>query len=274
MIAEALAPTIEREDRLERRRHRQARDRVVADVRQVREDHLERPGIVAVEGQEVGDRETDPVGDRMPDRVLLGQVQRVRGDIHGQDVHLLERPEGPQRHGHRDRDRAAPRADVHDPERRGALLPDPSPKATKDLADREVDDQLRLRSRDEGPRVDLEGEPVEFLQPADVRNGFAGLAAHDERPVRGRRIRANGCLRVGHDRSPPDPDRVPQQQLGIQPWGLGAGGPQPLGPFVQELARRLPARQAHRAVQVRRRCRPRPSTCRGGQPGRPSGGHR
>ena len=95
--------------------------RVVADVGQVGQHEVEALAGRPVR-QQVGDREGDPVGDRVADGVLAREIERIRGDVDGEDLDRLERPELAEPDGQRDRDRAAPRPDVDDPERRGGRL--------------------------------------------------------------------------------------------------------------------------------------------------------
>ena len=87
---EAVGAAVEGERGLERGRHRQAGHRVVPDVRQVGEDEVERR--VGIGRQQVGLGERDPVRDRVADRVLAGEVERVGRDVDGQDLDRVEQP--------------------------------------------------------------------------------------------------------------------------------------------------------------------------------------
>ena len=72
----------------------------------------------------------------------------------------------------------------------------------------------------ERSRIRLEREPVELLEPAQVRDRLAGGAALEIGPVASRRVRPDRRLGVREHGRPADPDRVPKEQLGIEPWRL------------------------------------------------------
>ncbi len=247
------------------RRPGQRGHRVVSDVGQVGQHEVEALAVRPVR-QQVGDREADPVGDRVADGVLACEIERIRGDVDGEDLDRLERPELAEPDGQRDRDRAAPGPDVHDPERRGGrLIAGQDTQPAHDLGLRELDQALRLRSRDQRSRIRLEREPVELLEPAQVRDGLAGGAALEIGSVAAGRVRPDRCVVVGDHGRPAHPDRVPEEQLGIEPWRLGSCGGQPLGALAQEGPGRAARPAPGRTGTVRRPCHRR----RGGRPGRP-----
>src|SRR5512135_989875 len=100
---------------LEARRPGQARDRVAADVRQVRDDDVPRSGSGR---KDVRDREVDPDSDGVSDRVLARQGDRVARHVGGEEPHLVEHAAPPERDGEGHDDGPGTRADVHDLDRR------------------------------------------------------------------------------------------------------------------------------------------------------------
>ena len=86
-------------------------------------------GLRSPSGSRSASAKRDPVRDRVPDRVLARQPERVRRDVDREDLDRLERPKPPQRDGERDGDRATPRPDVDDPERRRVHGPSRPPRA-------------------------------------------------------------------------------------------------------------------------------------------------
>ena len=91
-----------------------------------------------------------------------------------------------------------------------------------DLAEREIDEHLRLRPRDQGPGVRRERDAVELLDAADVGDRLAGLPAQQRLGEAGCRLGPDGLLRVGDQGSPVHPQGVGQQQLRVQARALGA----------------------------------------------------
>ena len=110
--------------------------------------------------------------------------------------------------------------------------------------------------------IDLEGEPVELLEPAQVGDRLAGRAALDVRAVAAGRVGADRRLGMGEDDRSPDTDRVAEQQLGVEPRRLGAGRGEPVGPLAQERAGGLVAEAARRASAISRQPAPSPSPSR------------
>ena len=97
--------------------------------------------------------------------------------------------------------------------RRPLRMPEPSPH----LGLRQLDEAFRLRPRDQGTRVDGECEPVELLDPADVGDRLAGRAALDAGSIARGGIGPDRRLGMGEDHRAADPDRVAEQQLGVEP---------------------------------------------------------
>ena len=262
---EPICPTIEREGRLEGGGARQARHRVVPDVGQVRQDQVEPDCVGRLGRQQVRQSEFDPIRDRVTDGILAGELERVGRDVHREDLDRLERVQAPERDSERDRDRAAPRTDVRDPKRRRATTAARRSEPAHDLGLGEVDEQLGLGPRDEGPLVDLERQPVELLEPADVRHRLAGRAAFDVRLVAARGVGPDRRLGMGQHDRPSDPDRVSEQQLRVEPRRLRSSGDQARRALVQERPGRLDREPAQGTRLVRQRRHPR----RVDPPGRP-----
>ncbi len=106
------------------------------------------------------------------------------------------------------------------------------------MREHDADEQLRLRSRDQRPRVDRERDAVELLHAAEVRDRLTRLASRDQR-LEGRLcVRADRRVAVSDDRRPVHADREREQQLGVQSRGLGTSCPQALGPRLDEGAGR------------------------------------
>ena len=154
----------------------------------------------------------------MSHRVLAGEIERLGRDIDREDRDFAIRASVPEGHGQRDGDRPAARPDVDD--RSGG---DPAGRAadresTHDLGLREVHETFRLGSRDEGARIDAEGEPVELLDAPDVGHR---LPARDPTLQVGPEprlvVRAHWRIGVREDDRAVHPDHVPQQQFRIKP---------------------------------------------------------
>ena len=183
----------------------------------------------------------------MPDGVLPCEVERVRRDVDRQQHDLVGmHPAAAQVRGDRDRDRAAPRPDIEHPQL-VARRPHAHHQPPHDLLDRQVDQPLRLGSRDERPGVDGEHEPVELLDAADVRDGLAGQPPVQRRPERP--LRAGPDLRVGMgvDRRALHADGMAEEQLRVEPGRLDPGRPQALDGLGQEWRDRRHPRIALRA---------------------------
>jgi hypothetical protein len=128
----------------------------------------------------------------------------------------------------RDGDRSGPRAHVHDG--RGAA---------RDKVACRVDEKLRLGSWDEDPRIDAETQPVELLEPAQVRDRLAAASPVDEvleqRGLRG----GEHTFGVGEQGFLPHAEHVRQQHVGIERRRPGVGrGPQARGRRGARLAPR------------------------------------
>ena len=157
--------------------------------------------------------------------------------------------------GERDRDRPAAGADVGDPDRiaaparAGAGLAGRSASRRIDLGDRRVDERLRLRPRDQRPRVDREGEPVELLDPADVGDRLAGRAAassaSSNRAAASGPTGASGWARIVVRSAP---IAQPSSTSASSRARLGAGLAQPLGRVREQLAGSWPSPSPRRSA--------------------------
>ena len=129
----------------------------------------------------------------------------------------------------------------------------------------ELDQSLRLGSRDQRPGVDLEREPVELLEPTQICDGLAGGAALDVGAVSNCGVEADRRLGVRQNDRPPDADGVPQQELRVEPWRLGPGCLETLRALLEERSGALDGdlRGGSRPVRRRRQRR------RVDRPGRP-----
>ena len=157
-------------------------------------------GSVVDRRQEVGRRRTGPG----PPTPWPTAFSRARSSASGEmsvasDRDLVDRTRRRRRSdGERDRDRAAARPDV---ERPAAVVARPAarPSASRRMIslERQVDEPLGLGSRDERPRVDGEGEPVELLDAADVGDRLAGRPPVQRGPERPPRRPARPARRGG-----------------------------------------------------------------------------
>ena len=230
---EPVRPAVEGDDRLERRGDRQPGDGVAADVRQVRDDDVVR--IDDDRRQEVRLEEREAVGDRVTDRVLAGEVQRLGRDVDGDGRHLA---------GRRRRRRSATSSAM-------AIAPLPVPTSTIRIGGeptgRAAAASRRITSASASStsrsvsgrgmsarRVDREGQAVELLDPPDVRDGLAGRAPVEGRPVGRLGVGADRRVGVREDRGPVDPDGMPEQELGVEARRLRTGGGEPLDPVAQQ----------------------------------------
>ena len=263
---QSVRPAVEGEARLEGGRPRQVGHRVVADVGQVGEHEVEALAGRPVR-QQVGDREARsgrrPRGrrrSRARDRARPGRCRR-RGSRPPRAPASLRSPTA-------SATAIAPLPVPTSTIRSGAAVVSSrvrAPSRRMVSACGELDQALRLRSRDQRSRIRLEREPVELLEPAQVGDRLAGGAALEIGPVAAGGVRADRCVVVGDHGRPAHADRVPEQQLGIEPWRLGSGGGQPLGALAQEGPGRVARPAPGRTGTVRR---PRHRR-RGGRPGRP-----
>jgi hypothetical protein len=199
--------------------------------------------------QQVRGRDRHAVPHRLGDRVLAGEVGRVAGCVGGDDLHLAEHrapPEG-NRQGHRDG--AAPGPDVGHGERRRAGRARRASQSLGDRAEREVDEDLRLGARDQGPGVHGECRAVELLEAADVGHGLPRGTPVDEGEEASRRLRPHGTLGMGEDGGSLDAERVGQEQLRVQARALRAARAEAVDRGRQVLADRrhrgVPRARAH-----------------------------
>ena len=160
-------------------------------------------------------------------------------------------------------------------DRRTSRISNPDGSVVFEMTDAEIPKQwagfgklhepFRLGTRDERPGVHLERQAVELLEAAQVGDGLALGAPRQVSPVAPQRIRADRRLGMGQHDRPTDTDRVPQQQLGVEPRRLRARGPQTVGALRQQRAGRVARRAAGASGPVSRRRR----SPRAGRPGRP-----
>ncbi len=148
-------------------------------------------------------------------RELQGIGRRVAGD----ERHATERqglPEA-QRHRHRDRPGA------------GRHIPDDDPvvaaaKPSLDLRHGGIDDELRLRTRDQRPGIGPNPQRPPLLEAADVRDRLTlGTPPNGHVEFRGGRG-LEGRLRMREHPGPIATEEVPKEHLGIQPRRWGSGG--------------------------------------------------
>ena len=139
-------------------------------------------------------------------RVLARERERVRRDVDGGDarIRLLVRD--------RERDRAAAGADVEHARR-------VEPREQREAA---LDDDLRLGPRHERARVGSQRQPPEAPLAEDVRERLAPRRAARRAPA----PRALGLVErpvvLGVELDPREPERVREQQLGVEPRRLDA----------------------------------------------------
>ena len=174
----------------------QRRQLVRLDVRRVRDDEVVRatrqtcPQVVL----EQLDRQPGPR------RVLAGQRERIGRDVdrgHA-GVRMLVRD--------RERDRTAPRADVEHPR---SLEP-------MQMGERALDDDLRLRSRDQRPRVGGQRQPAEPPLAEDVGDRLPPRAARHELAIPIELACLERPVEVGVQLDPLPPERVSEQQLRVE----------------------------------------------------------
>ena len=143
------------------------------------------------------------------DRVLAGEVERVRPEVRGQDhgrPRRAPRDASAARRRRRSRRRRCRfRRRPGGPARRRARLP-PVSRAIVSTMHR-FDQPLGLRPRDQRPRVDREGDPEELLDAADVGDGLAGQAPRHAVLEPRRRLRSDRRLGMGQDRRSGRPRR-------------------------------------------------------------------
>ena len=259
---EPVGTAVEGPAGLERGGDRQPVDLAGRDVREVRREHVDQ---LAVERQQVGDRRTG-CGRRRRAR------PRSRGRAGVRPGRCRWPGSGPRRasgggagrrtgrsRSSRRRCRCRPPGSAGVPAGRGAAS-----SRVDDLGLGQLDDALRLRARDQRARVGREGEAVELLEAPDVGDRLAALAPGEVRLVRRGGRLADGRLGVGDDPRPVEPDRLAEEQLGVEPRTLGAGRPKPLHPDPQELldgrhgrgARRPGLSRPHRPRRDRPGARP------------------
>ena len=136
---------------------------VVAQIGQVRDDDVHRVGD---RSEQISFAQLDPIGDAVAQRVLPSDDERIDADVGRDHVH------GPLVRRDRDRDRARTGPHVRDGER-----------AAGDALARGVDERFRLGARDQHSRIDREAEPVELLEAAQIRDGFAARPPFDQIPI-------------------------------------------------------------------------------------------
>ena len=186
------------------------------DVRRVRHDELVRPSRQALPQVvlEQLELESRPLG------VLARQRERVGRDVDRGDARARVLV------GDRQRDRARAGADVEDARSLEAAQ----------VRERPLDDDLRLRPRDQRAAVDRQREPPEAPLAEDVGDGLVPRAAGDELAIGGELGLAQRPVEVGVELDPRPAEHVREQQLGVEAPGLGglaevlctrAGAPRP-----------------------------------------------
>ena len=119
-----------------------------------------------------------------------------------------------------------PVPDVDDLEVAAPGRPRARGQASHDLVPRQVDEALRLGPRDQCARIDLEGEPVELLDPAQVGDRLAGRPPLEIGAIPPGGIGPDRRLGMRDHGRPARPDRLAQQQLGVEARRLGPGSRQ------------------------------------------------
>ena len=158
------------------------------DVGRVRDDQLVRAAGEAVEEVMLDQLNGKPGS---PD-VLAREVERV-----GRDV---DRGHARARMLVRDRERDRPRAGA---DVQHARLLEP-----RDVGERPLDDNLRLRPRDQRAPVDCEREPPETPLAEDVGDRLVPRAPRDELAVGVELLRAERPVEVGVELDPLSPERM------------------------------------------------------------------
>ena len=111
-------------------------------------------------GQQVRLHERDPVRRRHAPTAFSARVERVVGHVGREDLDRRSSARSPaQRDGEGDRDGAAARPDVDDPDRRRTGRPRRSAEPPHDLRLGELDEPLGLRSRDQRPASTANASP-------------------------------------------------------------------------------------------------------------------
>jgi len=150
--------------------------------------------------------ELDPIGKAEALGVGAGDFQRRAGGVGGEQLAARQLV------GDRQRDRARTGADVEHPAR--------------PQLQRQLDQQLGLRPRDQYPPVDLELDVPEPLAPEDVRHRLPPQPPPHHLPKPPRRIRRHPRLRLRRKPRPLPPRRLGEQQFSIETRTLDADGRQ------------------------------------------------
>ncbi len=146
-----------------------------------------------------------------------------------------------------DRDGDAPRARPHVAE---------APRAALDLLERHGHEVLGLGPRHEHVLRDLEGETVELALPRDVGERLARHAAPESRPE-GLELRVGErAVHVEVEVEPLHPERVRQQQLGVETGRVDPLLREPLGGELEDAPGGLRHRGQRAGRNVRKRTLP------------------
>ncbi len=203
---------------LERGGDGQAGNRVAPDVRQVREDDVDRAAVVGRRRQQVGLDERDDVGDGVTDGILAGEPERGGRGVRRQERHVRREVDlpPPQLDGERDDDRSAAGPHVGDANRSGVAATSGRAEPGHDRTSARLDDAFRLRPRNERAAVRRERQPEELLDPADVGHRLPRRPPGEGflEPPRG--LVPDRQLRVGEQDRPFGPDGVSEQDLGVE----------------------------------------------------------
>jgi hypothetical protein len=183
----------------------------------------------ALVGADVGRIADDEVEAPLPRGPLERHEPLPLDDLHGRAERVRVRPraqDGRGRHvdgedartgeleGERDRDAAAARPDVGDRELARRAPP-------RELA-RAVDQELRLRPRDEHARTDAEGAAVELARARDVRRRLAPAAPHERVARAVDLLPDDRAVERQEQLQPVDPERVRDEQLRLEARRLDA----------------------------------------------------
>ena len=175
------------------------------DVRRIRHHQVEGAGA---EGSDDVARDAGHAR-RMAGEIRAGDGERALIDVARRDLRVRQRT------GQRRRDRPASGPEVEDPPRR------------RRHGERRLDDELRLRPRDEDAPVDGEGQRPELALAEEVVERLARDPPGDERLEAGGGPGRKRLARARNDPRPACAERVREQHLGVGPRLGDAGGRQP-----------------------------------------------
>jgi len=203
---------------------RQLRHLGLGHVRRVADDQVEAPLDRA--------EQIAPMNGHLhlePRRVARGDLEGL-----GRQIRELDRDARPLGR-ERDPDRAGPRAQIED----AGLA------ARLEQIERALDERLGVRARHEHARRHLEAPAPELAAPEDVGHRLTPAAALHELADRGALRLVERTIEVHVQAHAVEPDRLRDEQLGVQPRRLDPAGGEVLGRPLDDLP---DAPRAHRAM--------------------------